>query len=218
MRYAWHRLPDVAAVFGLLVCVVLPLIPARAVGFLLDDFSDTVIAKQPDSDEQHAKGSKQLRDRVKGVVGGTREVTVSVIDTRSSASTSAGVWVDPTVKSLNYSSTVGVKGSLQILYDADGRGFNAAFTNVSGLRVEINAGASAVPYQVVLTLTDRGGRSASASRTISKVGVQRVELPFRDIGLTNSRRLQSIQLAITPGAAGDFEIRKLESIDSIAKR
>ena len=218
MRPAWHILPDVAAAFGLLACAVMPVIPARAVGFLLDDFSDTVIAKQPDSDEQHAKGSKQLKDRVKGVVGGTREVTVSVIDTKSSASTSASVWVDPTVKSLNYASTVGVKGSLQILYDADGRGFNAEFTNVSGLRVEINAGASAVPYQVVLTLTDAGGKSASASRTVSKVGVQQVEFFFKDIALANSRRLQSIGLAITPGSAGDLEIRKIESIDSTAKR
>jgi hypothetical protein len=200
------------------VFAAIPMIPARAASFLLDDFSDTVIAKQPDSDEQHAKGSKKLKDRVKGVVGGTREVTLSVIDTKSSASTSAGLWIDPTVKSLNYASTVGVKGSLQVLYDADGRGFNAEFANVNGLRVEINASASAVPYQVMLTLTDRGAKSASSSRTVSKVGVQQVEFFFKDIELANSRKLQSILLAITPGAAGDLEIRKIESIDSIAKQ
>lgn len=188
----------------------------RATALVLDDFNDSAILKQADGTEQRTKGSRKLKQSgpLTGVVGGSREVTVNLTDAPPSNAVTAGAWVDPSVNRINFSSTVGTKGSLELRYDANGKGFTQEFATATALRLDIDADVSAVPYQVILTATDKLGRTMSASRQGTLAGVQRVEIPLKDLTGINFKKLLSIVITITPGASGDVEIRQIETVDA----
>lgn len=205
------RLATIASVV-VMACVEMTAVRAQAV--VIDDFSDSLATKRPESAEQRNKGSRKTKDRgLKGVVGGSREVTVN-IDSGPSAATTATVWVDPSAGRLNYANSIGAKGWFETRYDADGRGFGQEFANASVVRIDVEGDVSAVPYKVTLTAIDRLGKTAGASRQVTLAGVQRVEIPVKELGDVNVKRLVSIAIGINCGASGDVEIRRIETVDS----
>jgi hypothetical protein len=144
------------------------------------------------------------------VLGGARQLTVKVINPDGPVE-SISLWVDRSTNRLNYASSVGADGALEIMYDANGRGLRADWYAVKGVRVRIDADASSAPYTVTLALADTTGRSATTTQTVTLPGAQQVEFLLSGMGGINVRKLARVTVVIDPRTAADLEVSGIET-------
>ena len=148
-----------------------------------------------------------------GVIGGVRTLTVQ-----------ATTIVDPTVdfmvvgaevgfSFLDYNSTDGADGLAGLLYDANGAGLNANFTNEFAIRVRIlDADAASVPYTVTVKLTDNAAAMAVLTETVTVPGgIKDLIFPLKSFSVDVSN-IFSIAITIDPQIAADMRIGRIETI------
>jgi len=192
------------------------LLPAEVVAVDIDDFGDAVTTGSPQTLDQNGGRSKAAKETgsVKGVLGGTRQMTVSSNGTTLPRGQSITAWVNRQRNGLEYSSSLGASGSLELVYDASGRGLNADLGSAKGVSVLFDADVSAVPYKVTLTLTDTSQGSSSIVQKVTAAGAQRVDFLFSSVSGFNPRKAVRLALLVEPQVAGDLQITKIRTLDA----
>lgn len=198
----------------LLLVTAVSIAPCTAAGILIDDFSVASTTAPPQALAQRQRGSRTARDSgsLGGVLGGTRQLTVNVTAPATDTSDSVTCWVNTKARRLQYASSVDADGSAELLYDAAGRGLNVNLSSAAAIRLSMNADASAIPYRVIVKLTDRSNHSASAAQTISVPGKQQVDIRLTGLRSVSLARISSLSITLDPAIAGDFDVSRIETV------
>ena len=156
------------------------------------------------------------------VLGGSRELTVHA---EFSCCFIPGldnvvVGVVPLAGFLDCNSTAQADGQTALLYDGGGLGLHANFATATGIRLlTLDADLAAVPIDVVMTLVDQDGHSASVLRTVFLAGTTpQIEFPFAEFPGVNIEDVFSIDVAIDPSSSGaaDLRLDRIETYNSSA--
>jgi len=210
------RVRTFTAVFVFAVLALATAAPA----LVIDDFADTADSALSTGIRQSTVGSKTIVDGpgLHGVIGGVRRMTLTAIVTDLPGAEAVTVRIVRGGSRLNYGSSLGAAGQLQLVYDAGGAGLGANLSSAAGIRVDIvAANADAMPCSMSLTLSD-GSRSATLTQTATRSAAQTVSFSFTGrfsaVRTVNLRRVRSISLTLTPGKSGDLEIGGIRTIGS----
>ncbi|MBI4514452.1 MAG: hypothetical protein HY699_01370 [Deltaproteobacteria bacterium] len=184
--------------------------PAGAL--VIDDFRSGV-ATAPGL-TQRAVGKRVAGDSaLAGVLGGGRRLGVAAARLRIAAHDAVSSGVVPEAGRLNYASTEGADGRVELNYDANGRGLNTNWRAERGLAVEVaDADAAAVPYTVTLVLADGEGRSTSATQTVTRAGPHRIEFRLSNLRSLDLGRIRSLTIVVDPGEAGDLQLKGIQTL------
>ena len=185
---------------------------------VIDDFTDTAGGALSTGIKQSTVGSRTISDgpRLRGVIGGVRRMTLTADVTDLPGLDAVTVRVVRAGSLLNYGSSLGARGRLQLVYDAGGAGLGVNLSSAAGIAIDIvAANADAVPCPLSLTLSD-GLRSRTVSQAVTTGGSQTVRFGLRSTGLgtVDLRHIRSISLTLTPGKSGDLGIGGIRTIGS----
>lgn len=200
---------------SVLVMTSIAVMSTRAAALVLDDFTDGAVTKTSRGLDQKTSGSIARDDGggLRGVLGGTRQVILR-LDKGPGSSEACNVAIDPSVKGLSYSSSSRADGTLELIYNAGGRGLRTDFSSMRGIRVVIDADTSSVPYTVTLALRDSSNRSTTTRQTITRSGAQQIDLLFGSSATVNMRTIDKVRIVIDPPAAADFVVSRVETFTS----
>ena len=209
------RLTRVGTFTAMFVFAALALATA-AHALVIDDFRDTAGGALSTGIKQSTVGSQTISDgpRLRGVIGGVRRMTLTANVTDLPGLDAVTVRVVRAGSLLNYGSSLGAGGRLQLVYDGGGAGLGVNLSSAVGIAVDIvTADADAVPCPLSLTLSD-GLRSQTISQTMTTGGKQTVRFGLRSTGLgtVDLRHVRSISLALTPGKSGDLGIGGIRTV------
>ncbi|MBI4517895.1 MAG: hypothetical protein HY699_18980 [Deltaproteobacteria bacterium] len=197
---------------------------AAAAPLIIDDFSsavNTILVANTNVGVFVPGTSVTVTDSgLADVLGGTRELTVRVEHSPGFiiGLDNVVVGVVPLASFLDYNSTAGADGQAVLRYDRGGLGLNVGLTPAAGIRlVTIDADFAAVPCQIIVTLVDTAGHSASLSRTVALAGITpELNFPFTGFPGVDVRRISSIAVEIDPNrnGAADLRLDRLETYGS----
>ncbi|MBI4514453.1 MAG: hypothetical protein HY699_01375 [Deltaproteobacteria bacterium] len=209
-----RRSPRTHLRFAYLLAVpaLLAAISASVGALTIDDFSSADTTGLPPGIVQASVGSTTATDPgVAGVIGGVRRITVAATRIASKAD-SVIVGVSTTANLLDYASTVGANGRVEVLYDAGGAGLAANLALTTGISIVVcGADAASVPYTVRVFLVDSAGRSASSLQSFTVSGPRAIYFPLSDFSGVNLSSVFSIRITIDPNKAADLRIDLIET-------
>jgi hypothetical protein len=222
MHWTWVRVLTAMFVFAVLAHASAPAAPA----LVIDDFADTAGSALSAGIRQLTVGSTAISDgpELHGVIGGVRRVTLTAAGMDLRGAEAITVRVVRAGSLLNYSSSLGARGRLRLVYDAGGAGLGADVSSADSIGVDILAAdAAALPCRMSVKLSD-GSRSAVLTQVVTQSGAQtvrfgllgrftrRISAPFSERGRVDLHHLRSITLTLTPGKSGDLEIGGIRTI------
>lgn len=183
---------------------------AEAAEAPIDLFTDASALTRyvPDTNvKQDTVGSTvRLDPNLSGVIGGTRELTVTMTAAMFPGLDAivAGV-SDPPLQLFQNTSSAGADGSIELRYDRNGNGLNASLVFAMGLRVTIvSADLTCVTpgLDVTVTLTDSFLTTAASTQTVllpvSPGMPLALDFPFTAFTGVDPISLFSIQIALGP--------------------
>ena len=137
------------------------------------------------------------------VVGGTRELTVSVQGNLAPGSLFATAGIDSLQSLFILSDDPLVDGRVVVKYDGNGAGLNRGLSFAQGLRVDVaNADDPCVEMggtEITMTLADDNHVSASSTKTLTQSGgPTAVDFPFSDFASVDDTRLFSVEVDVNP--------------------
>jgi len=179
---------------------------------LVDDFSDTIntmpfpfrLIQQtgPGSNS----GVPAVETGLTGVIGGSRQTTVSVT---AGASTAEAAIFAGSPGALQFTNPAGMTSSLSLNYNNNGAGLGANVPLFAGVSIpfgDVALGASPnIP--VMATLTDAGANAATAMALVTTEGAQTLIIPagaFAGLGALDLTNIASILLNFGAGSGTEF--------------
>ncbi|MBI4516197.1 MAG: hypothetical protein HY699_10335 [Deltaproteobacteria bacterium] len=160
---------------------------------------------------QEERGSKARSEaRLLSVIGGQRRLTITATEIGLADVDAVSTQLEPTGALLNYASSEGADGKLELSYDAGGRKLGLDVSANLSLKVLVaDSDEAAVPYSVTLTLTDQSGRKAGATQVVSAPGPQTVDFRLANFPRLDRRRLAAITVVVDPQPAGDLQLSRI---------
>lgn len=111
---------------------------------------------------------------------------------------------------MDYSSSSGAEGDWNLLYDGDGAGLNADFSNMTEIAVAFDLFDYANNQDMPVTVSISDGNSlASLSLSLDHAGPQTLHFSFSDfdgIGQVDMSSIQGVAVFLEPVLATDFRI------------
>jgi hypothetical protein len=204
---------------GGMIGVLLPLaalflwIPSSA-ALEIDNFRNATKSHRRDALAQRGVGTRQVTEsRLASVLGGGRHVRVTATRVQFESVDVISAIVVPESAVLSYESSSGADGTVDLVYDGGGSGLNANLTGDRGIVIDIaDADVAAVPYAVTATLTDRGGRAASSTQTISTPGPNQVVFPLTSFRGVSANSIGTIAIRIDPAEGGDLRVNSVRTL------
>ncbi len=211
---SWKRRNVLTAVAGFMFTFVAAL-PAGAVEVVIDDFIDGASTASPPSIvNSTAMSSMTATDSgLNGVIGGVRKLTVEAQSIVISPDDNVTAGVNIIDSFLDYSSTVGGDGKVELLYDRNGFGLSAVFSHAKGIRLNFFCAdlssvedpmMNVVGYNVTVTLTDSALHTVSVMQTTTIVPDVTLDFFFSDFSGVDLGSIFSVKIAVDPQQAGDL--------------
>jgi hypothetical protein len=137
------------------------------------------------------------------VLGGSRELTVSVQGNMFEGSLFTTAGVDPLQSLFILSEDAMVEGRVVLEYDGDGAGLNRGLSFAQGLRVTVtHADLPCMEMggtEVTMTLVDVDQVSASSTETLTQSGgPTALDFPFSDFASVDVTRIFSVAIDVNP--------------------